>query len=189
MPSVFDFVASFNCFTVVDKPSPDVFEAPFLLWFPHKLGVGNNSWLFPFVLGLAWACWPTISGNLSLLIDCSLVQSLHCGVGHAIASAKFFGTFFLLLPAFGASGQVSGVGQDKQSLSPVRCSNFRRRKQSRLNCVTHCVQISDHRLKSDIEMSCHVFKEADSSPYLSYNICDKWPEMPLVFFALLFAGN
>jgi len=56
-------------------------------------------------------------------------HSLAVGVAQLIASAKFLGTFFLLLPLFGASGQVSGVGQltkNEDSFSLVWRSDFSR---------------------------------------------------------------
>lgn len=94
---------------------------------------------------------------------------------------------FITLPPFG----VFGVGhcKDEYPFSPVGCTDFLRRKQTRRNSVTHSSKISANVSESQPEMSSHVFEEAPSRTDAIDDMSDVRPEVALVVGAEAFAGD
>jgi hypothetical protein len=92
---------------------------------------------------------------------------------------------------------VCGVGQlatfahckDEQPLAPVRCADFRRRKQSCRKDVAHADQFSGDFGKSETEMIGDVFEENESGIAFPDNAGDMGPEMARISFAETPPGN
>lgn len=92
---------------------------------------------------------------------------------------------------------VCGVGQlvilahckDEQSLAPVRCADFRRRKQSCRKDVAHADQFSGDLGKSEAQMIGDIFEENDRGIAFSDDAGDMGPQMARISFAETPSGN
>jgi len=92
---------------------------------------------------------------------------------------------------------VCGVGQfvifahckDEQAFAPVRCADFRRRKQSCRKDVAHADQCSSDFGKSEAEMIGDVFEEDESGIAFPDDAGDMGPEMARISFAETPPGN
>lgn len=92
---------------------------------------------------------------------------------------------------FGASGAVSGVGQDCEDKKPspaVGSANFSRRKQSFLNAVARAFQFwSDDVEVSLVEVAFDVLEEAEGGLEVEDKLVDVRPEVTRIIDALTFA--
>lgn len=92
---------------------------------------------------------------------------------------------------------VCGVGQivifahckDEQALAPVRCADFRRRKQSCRNDVAHADQLSGDLGKPEAQMIGDIFEEDDRGVAFADDARNVRPEMARISFAEAPSGN
>jgi len=74
----------------------------------------------------------------SLSLGCPCLSALPFGVGQFFAiSPNDAVSIFLFVPLFGASGMVSGVGQDEEAFALVRRADVRSLDERRLSHVAH----------------------------------------------------
>ena len=114
-----------------------------------------------------------------------------CGVGQSLRNSV------RLQPLDLAPEQARGVGQfvalaerkDKQAFAPVRCADFRRRKQSCRKDVTHTNQFSGDFGKSKAEMIGDIFEEDDRGIALPDDASDVRPEVARIRFTEAAAGD
>ena len=90
-----------------------------------------------------------------------------------------------------------GVGQfvaiadrkDEQSFAPVRCADFRRRKQSCRKDVAHADQFSGDFGKAEAQMIGDIFEEDESGIAFPNDAGDMGPEMARISLAETPSGN
>ena len=108
-----------------------------------------------------------------------------CGVGQSLRNSV------LLQPLDRAPEQARGVGQfvaladgkDEQAFAPVRCADFRRRKQSCRKDVAHADQFSGDFGKSEAQMIGDIFEEDESGIAFPEDAGDVRPEMARIGLA------
>ena len=114
-----------------------------------------------------------------------------CGVGQSLRNSV------RLQPLDRAPEQARGVGQfvalaerkDEQAFAPVRCADFRRRKQSCRKDVAHTDQFSGDFGKSEAEMIGDIFEEDDRGIALPDDAGDVRPEVARIGLAETATGN
>jgi hypothetical protein len=82
-------------------------------------------------------------------------------------------------------GQIVVIahGEDEKTLAPVRCADFRRRKQSCRKDVAHADQFSGDFGKSETEMMGDIFEKDDGRIAFADNPGDMGPEMAWIGLA------
>lgn len=73
--------------------------------------------------------------------------------------------------------QVSGVGQDEDSLPLVRRANFRRREYAPRRSVTQLSQVVENVTQPKGNVPLDVLEEAQAGSHESNSICDPGPEV------------
>lgn len=80
-------------------------------------------------------------------------------------------------------------GKDEQAFAPVRCADFRRRKQSCRKDVAHADQFSGDLGKSEPQMIGDIFEEDDRGPALANDAGDVRPEVAGIRLTEAAAGD
>lgn len=114
-----------------------------------------------------------------------------CGVGQSLRNSV------LLQPLDRAPEQARGVGQfvalaeckDEQAFAPVRCADFRRRKQSCRKDVAHADQFSGDFGKSEAQMMGDIFEEYDRGIAFPDDAGNVRPEMARIGLAEAATGD
>ena len=129
--------------------------------------VGHNPWRLPPELLLAGAAWP--------LFKCA-ASIARPAAPPAICGPPDFSCVWL-----------TGVGQDKDSFSLVRCADFTRAEYSPRRRVTCCSQVSEDFAESQANVTLDIFKETHSGANNSNCPQDVGPEVAGVFGSKAFA--